>query len=222
MERIDRKTMAGLIAAYGTADTPRVYTHRNRLVGELFWRSHDGMLALSQSSKRGRVLDFGGGNGVLLRELSKRFDEVVCVDLNADIAREVVRLYKLPNVQVMADDIFKLGLPDGHFDMVIAAQVLEHIPELERLAGEMKRLLAPGGELLVSAPSENRFYEQGRKLAGYTKPWDHHYDGRFIIDAVGTQLMLSRKRYFPINWEPLAVFYVLRFVKEATPEGTAP
>jgi 2-polyprenyl-3-methyl-5-hydroxy-6-metoxy-1,4-benzoquinol methylase len=130
MERIDRKTMADLIAAYGTADTPRVYTHRNRLVGELFWRSHDRMLALSQSLKRGRVLDFGGGNGVLLRDLSKRFDEVVCVDLNADIAREVVRLYKLPNVQVMADDIFKLGLPDGHFDMVIAAQVLEHVLEL--------------------------------------------------------------------------------------------
>jgi SAM-dependent methyltransferase len=222
MERIDRKTMTGLIAAYGTADTPRVYTHRNRLVGELFWRSHDRMLALSQSSKRGRVLDFGGGNGVLMRELSKRFDEVVCIDLSADIAREVVRLYKLPNVQVMADDIFKLGLPDGHFDMVIAAQVLEHILELERLAGEMKRLLAPGGELLVSAPSENRFYGLGRRLVGYTKPWDHHYNGEFIIDAVESQLMLSRKQYFPINWGPLAVFYLLRFVKEATPEGTAP
>ena len=118
MERIDRKTMKGLLAAYGTPDTPRVYTHRNRLVGELFWRSHDRMFALSRSSKRGRVLDFGGGNGVLLRELSKRFDEVMCIDLNADIAREVVRIYGLDNVQVVSDDIFALGLPDGHFDMV--------------------------------------------------------------------------------------------------------
>ena len=219
MERIDRKTMAGLMAAYGTADTPRVYTHRNPLVGDLFWRSHDRMLALSQSSKRGRVLDFGGGNGVLLRELSRRFEEVVCIDLNADIAREVVRIYGLPNVQVMADDIFALGLPDNHFDMVIAAQVLEHILELERLAGEMKRLLAPGGELLVSAPSENRLYKVGRRLVGYTKPWDHHHDGRFIIDTLRTQLMLSRRQYFPINWGPLAVFYLLRFVKEAPSEA---
>ena len=55
MERIDRKTMAGLMAAYGTHDTPRVYTHRNRLVGELFWRSHERMLALS------RVVEAAGG-----------------------------------------------------------------------------------------------------------------------------------------------------------------
>ena len=213
--------MAGLIAAHGTADTPRVYTHRNRLVGELFWRSHDRMLALSQSSKRGRVLDFGGGNGVLLRELSHRFEEVVCIDLNADIAREVVRIYKLTNVEVVSDDIFKLSLPDEHFDTVIAAQVLEHILELERLAAEIRRLLVPGGELLASVPSENRFYVLGRKLVGYTKPWDHRYNGQFIIDTVGTQLVLSRKQYFPINWGPLAVFYLLRFIKEAPLEGKA-
>ena len=131
------------------------------------------------------MLDFGGGNGVLLRELSKRFDEVVCIDLNADIAREVVRIYGLRNVQVMSEDIFALGLPDGHFDTVIAAQVLEHILDLDRLAAEMRRLLAPGGELLVSAPSENRFYEMGRRLVGYTKPWDHHYDGEYIIKDSG-------------------------------------
>ena len=217
MERIDRKTMAGLMQAYGTEDTPRVYTHRNRLVSELFWRSHERTLALSKSSKGGRALDFGGGNGVLLRELSHRFDEVVCIDLNADIAREVARIYGLPNVQVLSEDIFKLGLPDGHFNVVIAAQVLEHILDLGPLSGEISRLLAPGGELLVSAPSENRIYKIGRRLAGYTKPWDHHHDGRFIINTVGARLKLSGKRYFPINWSPLAVFYLLRFVK---PEAT--
>jgi len=225
MERIDRKTMKGLLAAYGTADTPRVYTHRNVLVGELFWRSHERMLALSGAAQGRRVLDFGGGNGVLLRELSKRFDEVTCVDLNADIAREVVRLYKLPNVQVISEDIFTLGLPDDHFDVIVAASVLEHIPELDKLAGEMRRLLVPGGELLATAPSENRFYELGRKLVGYTKPWDHHHDGEFIIRTVGAELTLSRKEYFPVNWGPLAVFYVLRFVKpagrETAPEGAA-
>ncbi len=213
MERIDRKTMAGLMSAYGTKDTPQVYTHRNRLVSELFWRSHERTLALSKSSKGGRALDFGGGNGVLLRELSRRFDEVVCIDLNTDIAREIARIYELSNVQVFSDDIFRVGLPDGHFDTVIAAQVLEHILDLGPLSCEMGRLLTPGGELLVSAPSENQFYKMGRRLAGYTKPWDHHHDGRFIINTVGEHLKLSSKRYFPINWGPLAVFYLLRFVK---------
>ncbi len=215
MERIDRRVMKDLLAEHGTADTPTVYTHRNRLVGELFWRSHQSMLALSQSTQRRRVLDFGGGNGVLLPTLSKRFDEVVCVDLNVDIAAEVVRLYGLTNVRVIGGDIFDQALPDGHFDTITAASVLEHILDLDRLARELQRILSDGGELLASAPSENRFYELGRRLVGYTKPWDHHYDGEYIINTVGVHLPLRKRQYFPINWGPLAVFYLLRFAKEA-------
>ena len=214
MQRISKDVMRRLRAEHGTADTPAVYTHWNPLVGELFWRSHEKMLSFSRAPKRRRVLDFGGGNGVLLPTLSRLFDEVVCVDLNCDIAAEVVRIYNLTNVQVVADDIFRLGLPEDHFDAITAASVLEHIEELDKLAAEMKRILAPGGELLATAPSENRFYELGRKLVGYTKPWDHHYDGEFIIRTVGASLPLRKKAYFPFAWGPLAVFYVLRFAKE--------
>jgi len=172
------------------------------------------MLALSRSTRRRRVLDFGGGNGVLLPTLSKRFDEVVCIDLHADMAVEIVRIYGLTNVRVIAGDIFEQGLPDGHFDVITAASVLEHILELGTLAEELERLLGAGGELLASTPSENRFYELGRRLTGYRKPWDHHYDGDFIAEAVGAYLPLRQRQYFPINWRPLAVFHLLRFAKE--------
>ena len=219
MQRISKAVMRKLIAEHGNDDTPRVYTHWNPLVGELFWRSHDRMLALSRAGRRRRALDFGGGNGVLLPTLSKLFDEVVCVDLNAAIAQEVVRIHNLLNVEVVSGDIFTLNLPDGHFDVVTAASVLEHILDLPKLAVELRRLLCDGGELLVAAPSENLFYEIGRKLVGYTKPWDHHHDGDYIIDRVSAELALSRKEFWPINWRPLAVFYMMSFVKETAGEA---
>jgi len=214
MQRIDRRLMEKLVAERGTPDTPRVYNDRRWLVRELFWRSHEKMLALSRAPSRRRVLDFGGGNGVLLPTLAKRYDAVTCIDLNTDVAGEVVRLFGLTNVELISDDILRLSLPDGHFDTIVAASVLEHVGDLAPLASEMARILAAGGELLVNVPSENRFYELGRRVFRYTKPADHYHDGEFVIEVVGGRLVLREKRHFPFNWAPLSVFYLLRFVKE--------
>jgi len=206
--------MAKLVAERGTPDTPRVYNDRRWLVRELFWRSHERMLALSRPTSRRRVLDFGGGNGVLLPTLAGMYETVTCIDLNTDVAEEVVRLFGLTNVELISGDIFRLSLPDNHFDTIIAASVLEHIEGLEPLAEEMTRILTVGGELLGNVPSENRFYELGRRVFRYTKPADHYHDGEFVIEVVGGHLALRERRHFPVNWSPLSVFDLLRFVKE--------
>jgi ubiquinone/menaquinone biosynthesis C-methylase UbiE len=214
MQRIDRRLMEKLVAEHGTADTPRVYSDRHWLVRELFWRSNERMLAFSRPPSRRRVLDFGGGNGVLLPTLAKMYDAVTCIDLNTDVAEEVARLFGLTNVELIGGDIFRLSLPDNHFDTIIAASVLEHIEELGPLAEEMARILTVDGELLTNPPSENRFYGLGRRVFGYSKPSDHYHNGEFVTRVVGDHLMLREKRYFPFNWAPLSVFYLLRFVKE--------
>ena len=205
--------MEEMVARLGHEDTPRVYNDRNVLVRELFWRRLDALLALSRS-KRERVLDFGGGNGVLTPTLSRLYRGVVCVDLRTEMAEELVRAEGITNVSVHAGLLAELHLPDGHFNTIIAADVLEHIVELEALVAEMHRLLAPGGELLVSAPSENRFYELGRRVFGYTKPDDHYHSAAFIEETVTRRLPRAQRRYFPVNLSWLAVFSLARFVKE--------
>jgi hypothetical protein len=96
---------------------------------------------------------------------------------------------------------------------VVAASVLEHIQTLGPLAAEMKRVMQPTGELLANAPSENRFYNLGRRVFGYVKPPDHYHNGDYVIDVLGDHLVLSKRERFPINWSPLSVFDLLRFVK---------
>jgi len=46
----------------------------------------------------------------------------------------------------------RTGLPDASFDLVLCTQVLEHCGDPWRAFDEMKRILKPGGQLLVSAP----------------------------------------------------------------------
>ena len=211
--RLDRGRMEALIARLGHEDTPRVYTDRNVLVRELFWRRLDALLALSRPQRRDRVLDFGGGNGVLAPTLSRLYREVVCVDLRAEIAEELVRSEGVDNIAVHQSELASLGVPDSHFDTIVAADVLEHIRDLEPLVGEFLRLLKPGGELLVSAPSENHFYELGRRIFGYTKPDDHYHPAAFIERTVARHLPLARRHYFPLNLAWLGVFALARFVK---------
>ena len=205
--------MAALAASLGHDDTPGVYHDRHVLVRELFWRRLDALLRLSRSPRRDRVLDFGGGNGVLGPTLSRMYREVVCVDLRTEMAEEMARSEDLANVTARAGDIASLGLPDSHFDTIVAADVLEHIIDLDSLVREFDRLLAPDGELLVSAPSENRFYELGRRVFGYTKPDDHYHSAAFVEERIGQRLQAARRVYFPANLPPLAVFSLVRFVK---------
>jgi 2-polyprenyl-3-methyl-5-hydroxy-6-metoxy-1,4-benzoquinol methylase len=210
--RLEPSRMEALRARLGHDDTPRVYNDRF-LVRELFWRRLDALLALSNPPSRERALDFGGGNGVLVPTLSRLYREVLCVDLRTEMAEEIRRAEALDNVRPLAGEIAALGLPAEHVDTIVAADVLEHILDLEALVGEFHRLLKPGGELLVSAPSENRFYEFGRKVFGYTKPDDHYHAASYVEEVIERRLPLARRRYFPFNAAPLAVFSLARFVK---------
>ena len=59
-------------------------------------------------------------------------------------------------VRVEVADARCLPFPAGHFDLVVCASTLEHIPDFWLAVSEMHRVLAPGGHLLVSTPGYRR------------------------------------------------------------------
>jgi len=60
-----------------------------------------------------------------------------------------------PRVCLVGADIQALPFRDGSFDKVIVLEVIEHVPaeSIPRYFGELRRVLAPGGELLVTTPN---------------------------------------------------------------------
>jgi SAM-dependent methyltransferase len=72
------------------------------------------------------------------------------------------------------------GLPkslEGPFDIVLAADVLEHVPTPERLLEDIGAVLAPGGSVVVSVPNFVHWYPRLRILSGW-----FDYDRRGILD----------------------------------------
>jgi len=56
--------------------------------------------------------------------------------------------------------------PDGHFDLVAAIDVLEHVRDLDRGLAELRRLLAPGGHLVVEVYNPHSLRALVKRLGG--------------------------------------------------------
>jgi SAM-dependent methyltransferase len=109
-----------------------------------------------------RVLDMGCGAGRHAFEMYRRGADVIALDMDADELAGVGELFAAMREQgevpagAEADtkqgDALDLPFPDGEFDRVVAAEVLEHIPEDTRAIAELARVLRPGGTMAVTVP----------------------------------------------------------------------
>ncbi len=113
----------------------------------------------------GRVLVMGIGGGLLCHELAKTFD-VVALDISLMACRHLKNTYGLDAIECDLND----GLPfvKEIFDVIIIADVLEHILDDRKLLADIRRCLVRGGVLLLTVPAYTHMWSN----------WDerlHHY-----------------------------------------------
>ena len=89
--------------------------------------------------------------------LSTNYEDVHAVDLDVKIARIVKENYKLDNVKIFSDDIFKTNLKDNYYDIIFSASVLEHFEDVEFVIKVLKNKLKENGFLIFSSPTEITF-----------------------------------------------------------------
>ncbi len=109
-----------------------------------------------------RVLDMGCGAGRHAFALYRRGTDVIALDQDADELAAVADMFaamrsagEVPEgaeADVKQGDALQLPFADDEFDRVVAAEVLEHIPDDEAAIAELVRVLRPGGTLAVSVP----------------------------------------------------------------------
>ena len=111
----------------------------------------------------GRALDLGCGNGKTLSALADAGFEAYGVDFSP-AAVEVCRRLLSGVASVEVADVTELPYPDGMFDYVTAVHVLENLDDggLEAAAGEIRRVLAPGGHVFVRAFTPDDMRSDGR------------------------------------------------------------
>jgi SAM-dependent methyltransferase len=104
---------------------------------------------------RQRILDYGGGNGELVKHLLRNISAQACVfEPTPDLMAEAQS--NLAGIGSITFCSTSQKLSSGSFDLVFCLEVLEHLPENETTAalGEIDRLLRPRGTVVFGVPHE--------------------------------------------------------------------
>ncbi|MGO9760298.1 MAG: class I SAM-dependent methyltransferase [Solirubrobacteraceae bacterium] len=105
-------------------------------------------LALAPSD---RLLDIGCGTGAAVRGAAATVERAVGVDLSAGmVARGRELAAGMSNVELLSADAEALPFEDGAFTAVLCTTSFHHYPHPERAVGEMARVLAPGGRVVIA------------------------------------------------------------------------
>jgi 2-polyprenyl-3-methyl-5-hydroxy-6-metoxy-1,4-benzoquinol methylase len=135
--------------------------------------SHTAMLEMLATLPPSRILDLGCSGGLLAERARAAGHHVTGVD-----AMEV------PGVRERTDRFFVADLDAGipaqagsRYDVVIAGDIIEHLRQPTAMLKEIRRVLRPGGQLLLSVPNFGHWYPRLRVATGL-----FGYDRRGILD----------------------------------------
>lgn len=146
--------------------------------------SHKVILDKFSGVQKLNVLDLGSADGLLGSQIEAFGHSVLGVDIAPSSRNRTNQIRADLN-----DGIPIATLPMAPFDVILCADVLEHLQNPENLLSECRRHLAPGGTVLVSIPNFGHWYPRFRVLLGL-----FDYDAKGILDR--THLRFYTKRSF--------------------------
>lgn len=119
-----------------------------------------------------RVLDVGCGEGAFTAALAAAGALPLGVDVAAEPLRRASRRHPELDFRLLVPG----ELPAGGFDVVWAGEVIEHVADGAGLLDELRRVLRPGGRLLLSTPDHPRRLVWA--LALRRGAFERHFDPR--------------------------------------------
>ncbi len=117
---------------------------------------HDFIRARVPSLLGLRVLEIGCGRGYLLRLMAEAGADVLGIEPGVGLREHWRR-----NAVDVVGDVFPSSQVEGHFDLIVAYGVLEHIEQPDDFVAAVGAQLAPGGQAILSVPNCDTFLKHG-------------------------------------------------------------
>lgn len=135
-----------------------------------------------------RVLDYGCGSGYGAAHIAEVAEQVTAVDVAADAIDYARGQFSRENLGFeVIDPSRPLPFTDASFDVVLSFQVFEHVPDAGRYLAEIRRVLAPGGTLVLATP------DRSTRLLPMQRPWNRWH----LHEYSGSELDAKLREHFP-------------------------
>jgi SAM-dependent methyltransferase len=137
-----------------------------------------------------RALDLGCGDGRLTAELDAA--QLTAADVSP-VALERARP-RLPDARLVElEPDAPLPFEDGGFELVLVAETAEHVRDLQLFLSEIRRVLAPGGELALTTPATAPLARPGDPFSPHLRRFTRRSLAR-ALDELGFEVSSLRRR----------------------------
>jgi ubiquinone/menaquinone biosynthesis C-methylase UbiE len=136
------------------------------------------------------ALDLGCGDGRLSAKLATA--DLTAADVSA-VALDRARS-RLPTARLVElDPDAPLPLDDATFDLVLCAETIEHVRDVQLLLSETRRVLRPGGRLALTTPANLPIGRRPDPLSPHLRQFTRRSLSR-VLDQLGFELIELRRR----------------------------
>lgn len=145
------------------------------------YRNLEGLL----KSSKGKILDVGCGNSPFKHLLDSSMSQYFGLDIYDSLSFN----YKRDDITYF--DGNQIPFEDNYFDSILCTEVLEHVQNPSVLVDEMRRVLKPGGKIILTVPFSARYHYIPHDYYRYTpsslKSIFSEF-GNVVINARGTDI----------------------------------
>jgi SAM-dependent methyltransferase len=147
------------------------------------------LLRRAEVASAARMLDAGCGTGRNMVEFGRVADALDGVDFSEEAVAFCHRR-GLPGVRQAR--LEELPFPDGHFDLIIATDVIEHLDDDGVALAELRRVAAPGAHLVITVPAYQWLWSHHDE--------SHHHRRRYTMRRLRSPVKAT-------GWQPVVASY---------------
>ncbi len=176
-----------------------------------YFRSVQELLKTSRL-KKGRAIELGCGEGLSTQRLADMLPKGMVLEASEYVKHQIPDAKKNnPGMKITQESVYELKHADDSFDLIFLLEVLEHLDFPSKALQEIKRVLKPGGYLIIGVPREplwrslNMLRGKYWSDLGNTPGHLNHWSSKSLMHLLATQFGEVKEIRKPLPWTQLLV-----------------
>lgn len=121
--------------------------------GEKYLAPYLNIVFHTEKETNKKVLEIGGGEGRAGKLLSDKYHKVAVIDISYKFTKHASDKYKKGNLYYLTAKAEYLPFKKQSFDLIVALETIEHIPDIASFLQEINRVLKKKGRIIIVSPN---------------------------------------------------------------------